>query len=1600
MLRPIVPQRKQKHVEAARHICAEVRIVLSSLRGGPPHVAYGDLAQNLRDLRTNVRARFLETVMSVSVEEPNENSATEESEKITTSIPDEILVEANETSDESANDEENDISSPSPIEQQDLADKDDDAMNDEKQKDIPVKDVNVANQVDEEEVGPYARPFLTIIMDPRAAGPHTLVALRALHRLIERGSLVPSTHVLAKQHKHGQVEGTTMSHEDYWRGTDHAVSLDPLMRGVLQCKFEQTDAGADEAVEMAIADLLALLVAIDASSHDLYEDDEIKRSSQHGHIRPETFMDAFNTVFVTRNTFVHSPALCYHFDDVLKGMVSAAFRKTWKPCGPREINTENKISPVTNSPSTSAAQLILEFLVQQLLHTPFIISGAGSGGSEAQAAHDATRILCLRLSRCCLRTGWGDLEHFHEEETSINDNADGAFVCEWNEESIVHIIQDEFCLSLLMTGQAFWSDEKDGISGSTGILSLEVLSELCSTISTLWSISALRFCLESQFEAIFSGFFQRALSLLRRRNIPTDSEDYMANIVFDSEIEIVLETLVDILHLHDRSELNKNDKKSGLGALETLFAMYDCSMNRSDVAMGLIIELCRCCGGRVKIGDNNISLLHSKSDVVLENDENIPKNIKAEIAKRRRVPARLKELCGEALIGSLQCVFGEPLGLNSSEPSNSETEQNNISHPPNQNSLRQIKNQKRIMHRGAMLFNKKSKEGIKFLINEGILPTPTSPKDLAEFLRQGIVVGLDKVAVGTYLGEAGKAPVAGKSPHDCERDWFHKETLKEYCALFRFEHQSLLDGLRMFLSSFRLPGEAQQIDRILQAFAESCGKQCLEGRELGFFSNDPKKAADAAYLLAFSLIMLNTDLHNDNIRPERKMSKNDFVKNNTNYGRDITDEGKDLPRELLESLYESIKEVELRTEGEGADGVMTVERWKDVLRGQGREATLAESPSDSNLAINDYGMNAELKDLLVESLWRPLVGSISGFWGVEDSSSSNNALDGNRKTNKLSNGSELLGSQGSRLGIDLSTTLLNGLRSVRRKDLFQTVFAKICSFSGLWDFPSGIVERTMAFSNSMERQSAVIVAINTAKDAGDDIGIQGWECIWGIVFELRDLKLLCSGRRHGLIYESDHDLLSSDTRKIWRNKLVEKGLGRRPSDAEYRNTSMSSMMGTMSRIFFGEDDSQVSNNSHRRHSGPMPSLTVHEKEKLLLWDDMDPDENDSMSEEDVSNLEHMSTSLSPGAAFERLLTLESSTSSQEERSYSDNSLALSSRTARIRSRLSCACDFSTLTSGSRFLSLKGIQDLLSSLIEMIRQNRVHSYGMKLNQEETLDDHMIVLSPASEALAEILICEIAIRNRDRIGPVWSNVLSLHYYERLGKANSINENSEEELMKALSNPGIEKCATGLLRICCWMKNRSEVSDEILKSLHLLYPPGCKKTFVCNQMDKHLAESMWRICCEAENLQHLGPAAWGALLGLVQWCASIGGAVVMSGSRRGGLGEDDPSLQAFRVINLLLHAKELKNVVPLNIVDCIVALVESGENGYCAKLSVAGLDLLYVLHSRLEPLLGEGITMWWACWFKILRGLADAARDSTFMVSFCSDTSFISWLSIHAY
>jgi len=176
-------------------------------------------------------------------------------------------------------------------------------------------------------------------------------------------------------------------------------------------------------------------------------------------------------------------------------------------------------------------------------------------------------------------------------------------------------------------------------------------------------------------------------------------------------------------------------------------------------------------------------------------------------------------------------------------------------------------------------FNVKPKEGVAYLQQRGFLRRDAP--SMAHFLRS--TKGLSKRKLGDYLGERGEP---------------FESVLADYVRLFDFSSLSFVEAIRAFLSPFRLPGEAQKIDRIMCEFAAHYASQ-----RPGVFSS-----ADTAYVLGFSAIMLNTDAHSVQIKQKNRMSKADFVRNN----RGI-DSGTDLPAELLEAVYDDIVNDEIRT---------------------------------------------------------------------------------------------------------------------------------------------------------------------------------------------------------------------------------------------------------------------------------------------------------------------------------------------------------------------------------------------------------------------------------------------------------------------------------------------------------------------------------------------------------------------------------------------------------------------------------------------------------------------------------------------------------------
>ncbi|KAL1690360.1 hypothetical protein GGG16DRAFT_92381 [Schizophyllum commune] len=130
------------------------------------------------------------------------------------------------------------------------------------------------------------------------------------------------------------------------------------------------------------------------------------------------------------------------------------------------------------------------------------------------------------------------------------------------------------------------------------------------------------------------------------------------------------------------------------------------------------------------------------------------------------------------------------------------------------------------------------------------------------------------------VSKAEIATVLASSPSS-----FHVQALRAYISQFDFSDDPLDVALRKLLMDVGLPRETQQIDRVIEAFAQ---RYVVCNPSL-FTSNDHP------YILAFSLIMLHTDAFNKSNK--RKMTKPDYIRNTRLPG---------VAPEVLDCFYDNI----------------------------------------------------------------------------------------------------------------------------------------------------------------------------------------------------------------------------------------------------------------------------------------------------------------------------------------------------------------------------------------------------------------------------------------------------------------------------------------------------------------------------------------------------------------------------------------------------------------------------------------------------------------------------------------------------------------------
>jgi brefeldin A-inhibited guanine nucleotide-exchange protein len=334
-----------------------------------------------------------------------------------------------------------------------------------------------------------------------------------------------------------------------------------------------------------------------------------------------------------------------------------------------------------------------------------------------------------------------------------------------------------------------------------------------------------------------------------------------------------------------------------------IYVNYDCNIKSANIFERLVNDLSKIAQGRCQLLDVGHHSLPQQRSIRIRGLECLVNLLKCMVEWSKdlyRDPNQMANLAqskstsneshGESIQRSLSSNSLNSLGRQSTASSSARGHEEED--PDNIEQLEVAKQQKELYEQGIELFNRKTVRGIAFLQEHNYLQK--TAKNIAEFFHNED--RLDKTQIGDFMGEPAT---------------FNVEVMCAYVDLYDFTGKDIVSALRIFLEGFRLPGEAQKIDRFMQKFAS---RFCENNASDTIFAS-----ADTAYVLSYSIIMLTTDLHSSQVK--NKMTKEQYIRAN----RGINDT-KDLPEEYLSQIYDEIAGSEIKMKYGGIG--MLKSNWK------------------------------------------------------------------------------------------------------------------------------------------------------------------------------------------------------------------------------------------------------------------------------------------------------------------------------------------------------------------------------------------------------------------------------------------------------------------------------------------------------------------------------------------------------------------------------------------------------------------------------------------------------------------------------------------------
>lgn len=251
---------------------------------------------------------------------------------------------------------------------------------------------------------------------------------------------------------------------------------------------------------------------------------------------------------------------------------------------------------------------------------------------------------------------------------------------------------------------------------------------------------------------------------------------------------------------------------------------------------------------------------------------------------------------------------------------------------PDHDRLHEQRRTKRLIITGASKFNENPKAGLAYLQAQGIIEDVNDAKLVAAFLRG--TSRISKKVLGDFISKKGNDAI-----------------LEAFVGEFNFNGKRIDEAMRELLESFRLPGESALIERIMTVFSEQyCASDVPEG----------VADKDAAFVLTYAILMLNTDQYNPNLKSSARMGYTDFAKNL----RGVNNKA-DFAPEYLQEIFDSIKANEIILPDEHDNKHAFDYAWKELL---------LKTESAGNLVLCDT--NIYDADMFAAT-WKPVVATLS-----------------------------------------------------------------------------------------------------------------------------------------------------------------------------------------------------------------------------------------------------------------------------------------------------------------------------------------------------------------------------------------------------------------------------------------------------------------------------------------------------------------------------------------------------------------------------------------------------------------------------------------------